>query len=561
MKKIYNKFLCYFTLFLFIYNGFLSPILAMRTVTESAEESMPILGRKMPSYEGITINEDPQERVSVGQTIVLNWIEENVFKEKENKCVNPTCVASYFLGAGRGAIFFKLGFDFGSNHVFSRITSPGQYILASILYAPGIFLPQFLLGKNVVAAQLNRLSCCCACSKGPHSGELMEQEQFCSKKLDKTCCKKSAKTFLKGLIVIGSINSAPVLGYLAYDKLHSWLNWGWTVPAISGVLSRTFIDYFAVETLAERIYGMFKPCIGRCISPSPGSREETIASIINRLNSARDIIQLLCHSQASMLKASFFSEQDTTNQLSILSHPEDWITGEVIVKKDSYAKKIFGLIGAGVGAYGAWVLFPDTIKTYSSIVSLFGGSVEQYSSLIMGLAISSNIIGCALPTLATWDTAHKFYDAAAAGVSKIRNWCNSWRRKEKVENPPADEAEQQLRRKAIGAAATSFILAGLNTAIYTELSLESLDMTLISSYIQLVVAVLSSFSMTFWSSNEFLLRPSNDSLIRCFDVQDPRTPLFAKIDKIKEKVSSMSDARLEELKKLIVIHRPMPGSV
>lgn len=471
---------------------------------------------------------------SSDQVPVYQWLDENVFGNGQHsgKCFKYSMFGiELFSGVSRGAVFLKLGYDFGSR-ISSSVGEPGTIIVGSI-FGVGVFVPMAVLGTNLTSNNLKKLI-----TKKSEIEKNIETER--------TKLQYFGKYALEVPIILAGIFSAPPMTYLTYEKLHKLISWGWVVPAVPTFYVRTLIDYYAITTLGKMLYNEIKfPLDTRFSASNPHTHRGIMANVRNQLLSARSFIASLNESQTEKLIDVISKETIAHKKFQLLSNPELVIEDTIIIKKDSWGKKIAGYVGGLIGGYGMWIYLPVAKKSFAPILSLL--RIEENQIALEGLAVASTITASSLTALATWSSTHKFYDAISTiGTSAYNRISSRWSAQEvkqdeeiNLDLPQKVTIENKLKWKRAGAAILSIIFASFNAAMQGEVALEFLDMSKPSSKINLLAGIIASFSTCFWAVDE--------ALLSYLKASDPRTPLLKQLDIVIEKLPNMS---LESLKKI-----------
>lgn len=529
MKEVSKKTIVYLTMFSIIQGTFCFSIWA------HPQEDIQQEGEKKPLIPRNNIPEDAEEGGEIVAEHIEKWLHD-AFEKKDPPAGCKQCcprTAAVCNGLGRGIIFFQLGFDFSANNLFSGVSLPGKDILATI-YGVCATIPISILGGRLTQNLLARL----------FENDLESEKAIAHKT---THCRRNGWKVLTGLWmggrIIGSIISAPVLAYLAYVKLYKWMSWGFIVPAIPAFFSRIMIDFYAVDTLGkDAIHTVIRrPTEWLAEKRKSQNRQARIYRIRQALQNSRDFIQSSTSSEAQILVGHFFAQKAGNDQFKVLARPQNWVTEPIKIERRGWVKRGVAFVAGGIGAYGASVYYPATVQSFNHIVSLCGGDINAYASLIKGLSLVSISIGVSLPFLSAQSNMHKVSNALKGLSSKISTKIRRWRGVQEEEIAP-DALDEQLKKKRRAAALVSFFASFFYTGVQAELALEFLDMSQTGARLQMAAAIFSSLSTTFWSFDEFLLAR--------LQAGDPRTILLGKIDFLLNKLSQISEVNLKELEEL-----------
>lgn len=462
--------------------------------------------------------------------MVLKWAEENILNDmrKLDGCKKHLWILELFNGAGRGVLFFKLGYNLGE-HLFSKAGTGGSAFLSSIV-GIGSFIPSAVLGTKASQRIFKRIF-----SKKLDSEKNVEFEE--------SLAVRAGEYAVKIPIVIAGLISAPPMTYLTYDELHKSISWAWILPGIPTYYTRTLIDFDAITTLCNKVYYEIKDPLDRNHAKSHDDRRSVISNLKTTLVDARTFVRSLSYEQAKRVSneldsatrelSTDLADSVTLKKLRILFNPDLYLDERVEINEDSWKKKAAGYLGGLVGGYGMWVYYPVAVDSYKPVLSLFGS--EDNHPLQTGFAITSTATACALTALATWSSTHKFYDSVAGAVSSVRSWFRS-------EKTVTSEDDYKIKRIRTAIAVFSLVTAACNAGTQVEVGWEFLDLNETYPKLELIAGAIASFSTAFWAIDEILLSR--------FHLSNPREILAQKIDKVIEFLPRMSDRILRQLKSM-----------
>jgi hypothetical protein len=192
-----------------------------------------------------------------------------------------------------------------------------------------------------------------------------------------------------------------------------------------------------------------------------------------------------------------------------------------------------------VGGNGLLIYYPAAKDALRAVLPWFG--IKPTDDVVETIATISTLGASAVTALATQASARKFYNATSKGISFLTSWCKKPRGEALLST--ASPAALPYSKKRIAVACTSAIFATCNATMQYEVARGFLDLANLQPRIELAVAVVSAFSMTFWAMDEALLERLNQS--------DPRTSLLVKIDKVEQKLPRMNEDSLQSFVRLL----------
>ncbi len=450
---------------------------------------------------------------------LIEWVDQDILNSPPpSKCRKYTILGvGIYSGASRGAVYFMLGYDLIGR---AKLQGPGNIVLSTI-YGTGVAAPMTILGLE---------------TSGDFINKLLKKKSIKEKGIELQRGKiiKGIEVGAKIILVITSLISASTITYLTYYECHNLISWFWLVPGVPNFYTRAAMDYDAIPIVSKTIYCEIRRPIDRCIGRNyPGSRNEALTFIKDKLEDARDYILAFNNEQADNFLTHFLNTDSVIGKIRMLLKPQ--LFEEVInVKKvNTWSRKLSGLAGGAIGVVGLWVYLPATKDGFKALLSNLFSSGEPWPQLIDGLTYTALLSASSIMSLASASSATKFFDSIVGLISKCKN--------RHIQEPTSFKKKCcTIQKKRAGAALIASILALWNASQTIEVALDFMNLNKISSQLALAASLFSFFSLSFWSVDEKLLKILKSS--------DPRTPILGKMETIDKKIYEMSDESLQSLR-------------
>jgi hypothetical protein len=510
--------------------------------------------------------------------IIFSWIEDEVITTQQGNCkTNSILRFSIISGAGRGVIYFKLGYD-----LIGRISKLPHVatIFFSSLYGTGVFIPMLMLGSKTTNSNVQLLFK----ESSTHEKRILREIP---------CAEQSFEMFFQTIAFLGGVFTAPTLTYLTYDDLHKPIGYAWILPGIPTFYVRTLIDYYCITRLVKETYWEIRDYLdaNNFYSYDVGTPGYLLREVRKKLKESRNFIDSFTPAQARRFFKAY-EEKSNLEKINLILNPRLFLREEVNEIQTDIIKEAFGIVGLIIGIYGVWVYYPVAVDSFVPIFDFLSLNVSKKT--LYGVGGFATAASSALTAISSRSSFMKTYDAITNTFSVISNFIGSAfsycgccgtrrelaqqgeeelvlsddgssseaylltddfrdrdhrRRHSGVEayangNPENDDAiaereQANFIKNRIIAGTFATILGICYAGTQVDIALQFLNINNTWAKIELSAAVISQFSSAFWSVDEVLLEYLTST--------DPKTSLTNKIDKITSSTSKMSPRGLKGL--------------